>query len=135
LVGIEACLQQLTAVDAEKRKAGAMDDYDMKKLARDFKQSFGALSALMTAKEGEVQSKGTDSAGKSVPQLSKPPEKTATDIPHRSTAKALKRRTRRKNLQLRINQPSLMIPNIPVTAAEPWNPSPKKVPRNYWSRS
>src|SRR5208282_6688535 len=55
----------------EKRKAGGMDDYDMKKLARDFKQSFGALSALMTAKEGEVQSKGTDSAGKSVPQLSK----------------------------------------------------------------
>ena len=75
MVGIEACLQQLTAVDTEKRKAGGIDDYDMKKLARDFKQSFGALSALMTAKEGGVQSKETDSAGKSVSQLCKPPKR------------------------------------------------------------
>ena len=52
-----------------------MDDYDMKKLARDFKQSFGALSALMTAKEGDVPSKGTYSPGKSMPELCKAPKR------------------------------------------------------------
>ena len=64
LVGVAACLRELTAVDAARRMTGGMDDYDMKKLAPSFKQSFGALSVLMTGKEGQKQTKGMDSVEK-----------------------------------------------------------------------
>jgi len=110
LAGIAACLKQLTAVDVELLDSGDIDDYDMKELAPDFKQSFGTLSVLMTGKERKEKSKGTGSTG--TPALPSP--------------KTGQKRTRPVSLTSSSKRPKgeydVELPDEPTTPDQPTKP-------------
>ena len=81
-----ACREQLAAVDVERLKTDEdFDDYSMRELAPKFGDSFGALSTLMTSKDGKPE-QNNESGAKYIPNSTmagqkRPPPVSLSNIP------------------------------------------------------